>query len=123
VNQAAGIVANLVAESGLRSNALGDGGNAYGIAQWQPDRQANFQNWAGKSIRESPFKQQLEFVHHELRFGHERTAGILLLGTTDADRAGDVVSRRYERPLLREVEAARRGNAAAALAQSYAERR
>jgi hypothetical protein len=122
VNQAAGIVANLVAESGLRSNAVGDGGNAYGIAQWHPDRQANFQNWAGKPIRESTFEQQLEFVHHELRFGHERTAGNLLLGTTDAYRAGDVVSRRYERPLLREVEAARRGNAAAALAQSYAAR-
>src|SRR5260363_90445 len=40
--QAAGIVANLKIESGLNPKAVGDGGKAYGIAQWHPPRQAEF---------------------------------------------------------------------------------
>ena len=43
--QAAGIVGNLQTESGLKTNALGDNNQAYGIAQWHPDRQANFKKW------------------------------------------------------------------------------
>ncbi len=37
---AAGIVANLIAESGLRFGASGDFGTARGLAQWHPDRLA-----------------------------------------------------------------------------------
>ena len=41
-NQAVGIVANLEAESGLDPTIKGDKGEALGIGQWHPDRQALF---------------------------------------------------------------------------------
>ena len=37
--QASGIVANLMTESSLSPTAVGDGGSAYGLGQWRPDRQ------------------------------------------------------------------------------------
>jgi hypothetical protein len=48
--QSAGLVGNLIAESNLSTTAVGDGGKARGIAQWHPDRQANFRQFAGKDI-------------------------------------------------------------------------
>ena len=41
--QATGIAANIQAESNFKPDASGDGGKAYGIAQWHPDRQQEFQ--------------------------------------------------------------------------------
>ena len=105
--QAAGIVANLEAESGLRPDAIGDGGKAYGIAQWHPPRQANFAAVMGKDIRGSSFEDQLAFVHAELQ-GTERAAGIALAKCLTAAEAGACVSRFYERPADREGEAAKR---------------
>ena len=66
--QAAGIVGNLQAESGrdLQIDAVGDGGKAYGIAQWHPDRQAMFSRVFGKDIRQSTLGEQLAFVQWEL---------------------------------------------------------
>lgn len=40
--QAAGLAANIKRESAFRPDAVGDNGKAYGIAQWHPDRQAEF---------------------------------------------------------------------------------
>src|SRR5260364_215450 len=62
--QAAGIVANLKIESGLNPNAVGDGGKAYGIAQWHPPRQAEFRRAFGKDIRAATLTEQLEFQNH-----------------------------------------------------------
>lgn len=113
--QASGIVANLRAESGMRPDAVGDGGKAYGLAQWHPDRQANFAQWAGKDIRESTLMEQLQFVNHELTQGAEQRAGALLRAAKNAQQAGEIVSRYYERPAQADVEAARRGQASVAL--------
>ncbi|GAA5786142.1 phage tail tip lysozyme [Chitiniphilus shinanonensis] len=115
--QAAGIVANLHHESGFRANAVGDSGRAYGIAQWHPDRQANFAKWAGKDIRLSTLEEQMAFVHYELTEGAERRAGALLRAANNAQQAGDVVSRYYERPDKREIEASKRGGTAVQIAQ------
>ena len=79
--QAAGIVANLEAESSLNPAAVGDGGKAYGIAQWHPDRQANFATTIGRDIRGSSFEDQLAFVHAELQTTEKR-AGEALRATT-----------------------------------------
>ena len=96
--QAAGIVGNLQAESGknLRTNASGDSGLAYGIAQWHPDRQAQFERVMGIPIRQSTFKQQLEFVNWELN-NSEAAAGRALRGATTAAEAASIVDARYER--------------------------
>jgi len=116
-DQAAGIVANLQHESNMDPRAVGDGGKAYGVAQWHPDRQRNFERWSGKSIRDSSLEEQLAFVNYELTRGAEQRAGALLRATTNAAQAGDVVSRHYERPLRREEEAARRAQTAVSIAQ------
>ncbi|WP_288074677.1 phage tail tip lysozyme [Pseudomonas sp.] len=116
--QAAGIVANLSAESGFNPEAVGDGGNAYGVAQWHPDRQRAFEKWSGKNIRQSTLEDQLRFVHYELTQGAEKRAGQLLKAAQNADQAGSIVSRYYERPAATDAEAARRGAAAVQIAQT-----
>lgn len=120
--QSAGITANLSAESGFNASAVGDGGKAYGVAQWHPDRQANFEKWAGKDIRQSTLEDQLRFVHYELTEGAEVAAGKLLKAATNSRDAGRTVSRYYERPGIDEAararEAAARGEVANQLHQS-----
>lgn len=116
--QAAGMVANLQRESRLNPGAVGDSGLAYGLAQWHPDRQANFAKWAGKDIRQSTADEQAAFVNYELTQGAERKAGMLLRAAQSAEFAGQVMSRHYERPKNAADEAALRGAAAVQIAQT-----
>ncbi|KWR88765.1 phage tail tape measure protein [Cupriavidus sp. IDO] len=113
--QAAGIVANLRQESQMNPGAVGDNGKAYGVAQWHPDRQANFAKWAGKDIRKSSLDEQLAFVDHELRKGTEQSAGRALASAKTAQEAGNIVSRLYERPANSDTEAARRAQGAGSI--------
>lgn len=116
-DQAAGIVANLQAESGMNPQAVGDNGQAYGLAQWHPDRQRAFEKWLGKPIQQSNRYEQMEFVDYELKRGAERRAGDLLRAATNARQAGEIVSRYYERPAAADTEAAKRGAAAVNISQ------
>ena len=116
-DQAAGIVANLHAESGLNANAVGDHGDAYGVAQWHPDRQKNFEKWAGKPIRDASLQEQFEFVNYELTAGAERKAGAMLAAAQNASQAANIVSRYYERPAAGRAEAANRAAAALTISQ------
>lgn len=116
--QATGIVANLDQESRLDTGAIGDGGKAYGVAQWHPDRQEDFKQWAGKDIRQSTLEEQLNFVNYELSQGKERRAGDRLRETSSAGDAASVVSRYYERPKDREGEALRRSEKAEGMIKS-----
>lgn len=116
-NKAAGIAANLTAESALNPQAVGDNGKAYGLGQWHGDRQKAFAAWAGRGIQGSSLEQQLKFVQYELTQGNEKAAGALLRNAPDDPRmAGGIVSREYERPRDAAGEAARRGALAASLA-------
>lgn len=96
--QAAGIVGNLLAESGvsMHPHTKGDGGKAYGIGQWHPNRQANFKRVFGKNIRSSSFMEQLKFVHWELN-NTESRAGTALKSTNSPAIAAEVFDRLYER--------------------------
>lgn len=96
--QAAGIVGNLQMESGpdMKTNAVGDGGKAYGIAQWHPDRQQHFKQQFNKDIREAGFIEQLEFVDWELR-NKELTAFKALKEAKSAREAAIVFDKFYER--------------------------
>lgn len=120
--QASGITANLSQESGFRPDAVGDGGDAYGVAQWHKDRQEAFKKWAGFDIQKAPLEDQLRFVHYELTEGAEQKAGNLLKATQNAQDAGSVVSRYYERPgttdEAKNREATTRGEMAAQLNQT-----
>jgi hypothetical protein len=95
--QAAGIVANLQAESNLNPHIVGDGGAAYGLGQWHSDRQANFERFTGHSIRNSTFAEQLKFVQWELTHT-ESGAGRALKGADSAAEAAATFCRLYERP-------------------------
>lgn len=96
--QAAGIVANLDAESRMEADIRQIGGGpGYGLAQWEGPRQADFAAWAGHDIRNSTFEEQLAFVQHELT-GTESAAGRRLQQATSAGDAAAIVCRYYERP-------------------------
>lgn len=112
--QAAGIVAGLQHESNFNPSAVGDGGKAYGVAQWHPDRQAAFQQWLGKDIRQSTYEEQLAFVHYEMTQGKERAAGDRLRTAQTAPEAGAIFRRYYERPADVDGEAIKTGQTAQA---------
>ena len=80
VHAAAGIVGNLIHESsGLNTTIKGDGGKAFGIAQWHPDRQKGLKTLAqtrGTDI--SDFDTQLEYVWQELNTGYKKALNGLL---------------------------------------------
>ena len=113
--QAAGLAANIKRESAFKADAVGDNGKAYGIAQWHPDRQAEFKKRFGKDIQGSTLEEQMAFMHYELTEGREKGAGNKLRQATSAQDAAAVVSKHYERPADREGEAAKRGQLAAAM--------
>jgi hypothetical protein len=96
--QAAGIVANLMAESNGNPGAVGDSGLAYGLAQWHPDRQAEFKKRMGKDIRQSTEEEQLQFVQYEMNSGKFARVGSLLRNTTTAGDASNIVTGNYEIP-------------------------
>jgi hypothetical protein len=115
--QSAGIVANIKAESAFKEGAVGDGGKAYGIAQWHPDRQADFKNAFGKDIKNSSFEDQLAFIQYELTQGKEKRAGGILRNSTNASQAAAAFSTHYERPRDTAGEASKRGQLALQLLQ------
>jgi len=96
--QAAGIVGNLQAESGsnMDTKAVGDGGQAKGIAQWHPPRQKEFERLFGKPVEEGTFEEQLAFVNWELN-NTESKAGNAISKTTTAEEAAYVTDKMYER--------------------------
>lgn len=110
--QAAGLTANIEAESNYSAKAKGDGGSAYGIAQWHPDRQADFKKLFGIPIMQGSYEQQLEFMDYELRHGREKAAGAMLLAAQNAAQAAQVVSRYDLRPRDADAQAAARGSIA-----------
>ncbi len=101
--QAAGIVGNLQAESGVdlntrAFNSAGGGQGAAGIAQWRGPRQTAFQQRYGVPVTQGSFDQQLDYVNWELTEGPAqlRAAGNALRSTTTASAAATVVYEQYE---------------------------
>lgn len=113
--QATGMAANFVHESGLNPAAVGDGGKAYGIGQWHPDRQAEFKAVYGMDMRGSSIRDQLIFADYELRNGGEQKAGRKLAGAKTAAEAATIMSRDFERPKDAAGEAAKRATTATAI--------
>lgn len=105
--QAFGIVANLTQESGMSTGAVGDNGQAYGLAQWHPDRQQDFKEFFGKDIRNSTERDQLDFVNYELQ-NKEKAAGNALAKAKTASESADIFRRMYERPAENPADAAQR---------------
>jgi GH24 family phage-related lysozyme (muramidase)/uncharacterized protein (DUF2345 family) len=105
--QAAGIVGNLIQESGLRPGISEKGINpgnvkaGAGLAQWtsyggRKERVAQYLNV--RDVREASFQQQLSAVTWELSTS-ERGADRALRATNDVAQATTVFCNLYERPL------------------------
>lgn len=97
--QSAGIVGNLLQESQLNEksfNPEGGGRGAKGIAQWRGERQTRFEEIYGKSLDESSFAEQLEYVNWELN-NTEKKAGDELRKAVSVSKATQVVQSKYER--------------------------
>jgi hypothetical protein len=97
--QAIGIVAgSILGESEGDPKAVGDNGQAYGLAQWHPDRQARFASVFGHDIRQSTRDEQRAFINWELR-NSERAAGDVLARTQSSPQSAYVMTKLFERPL------------------------
>lgn len=116
------ITANLQTESGLNAGAQGDKDKktgeyrAYGLAQWHPDRQANFKKAFGKDIKSASYAEQLDFVDYELRKGSEKGAGNAMGRADSVGEKAAVLSKRYERPADESGEMMRRARLAEKMA-------
>lgn len=85
--QAAAIVGNLQQESGLNTEAVGDNGTAFGLAQWRGERFENLKKFAQARGLDARTKEaQLDFIDHELRTS-ERDAGDKLANAKNLDEA------------------------------------
>lgn len=107
--QAAGIVGNLQAESGVdlnakAFNAAGGGSGAAGIAQWRGPRQTAFEQRYGVPVRQGTLEQQLDYVNWELTQGPEQAAGNRLRNATTAADAATIIDRFYERSEGRDLQ-------------------
>lgn len=97
--QSAGIVGNLLMESGLDPKIHEKrGGDSVGIAQWRPDRLKTLKSKYGDKWTD--FHNQLAFVDWELK-NSEKSAGEALKKVKGVWEAGRVVSDLYERPKVR----------------------
>jgi hypothetical protein len=99
---AAALVGNLQAESGanIDPSAVGDNGNAWGIAQWWPDRRQNWEKWKRSKWRKDGtnpgFEGQLEFIIWELNRTESRARKQIMKTKSVAD-AAFAVDKFYER--------------------------
>lgn len=95
----AGIVGNLIHESGLKTGIEGDkglkGGSSFGLAQWREGRLESLKQRYGNSWTD--FDKQLDFVHHELNTTEKSTLNRLQYANTP-EEASDIFMRGYERP-------------------------
>lgn len=98
----AGIVGNLLHESGLDTTIEGDkgyrGGSSRGSAQWRGQRLDNLKKRYGDKWTD--FNNQLEFVKYELETTHKK-ANEVLKNTRDVYQAGEAFSDLYEIPALK----------------------
>lgn len=96
----AGFLGNFEVEGGY-GGARGDGGKAAGIAQWHPDRQANFRQVIGKDVGQATHAEQARFVVWEMN--NPEKAGMTvaqrdaILRARSPGDAAELIDRHYER--------------------------
>src|SRR5690606_33384923 len=96
----AGILGHLKAESNFNTSIKGDGGMAFGLAQWHPPRQAQLKAFAARTGGDwRSLETQAAFVDFELRNGdpQSREAGRRLAAARTIEEAVDAFMF-YERP-------------------------
>lgn len=93
-NQIAGILANWSQESSLNPSA--NNGSHAGLAQWDRDRQAQFQSRYGHAITAGSIDEQVDFFASDLK--KHRAAQAALSAARTPEEAAFAVGRHYEIP-------------------------
>ncbi|MBN9347590.1 MAG: hypothetical protein J0I48_15570, partial [Devosia sp.] len=95
--QTAGILGNLIGESGLDPSAVGDGGLAKGLAQHHPDRwAAHLSRTSASGTDPNDFNAQLDFIDWELRNKEQKAFNRLMKATTVDQATAAFIG--FERP-------------------------
>lgn len=96
----AGFLGNFDVEGGY-GGARGDGGKAAGIAQWHPDRQANFRRVIGKDVGSASHAEQARFVVWEMKnpaaAGMSKAQRDAILNASTPGEAAELIDKHYER--------------------------
>lgn len=95
---AAGVVGNLVQESGLRTDAIGDNGTSGGLAQWHNERLDALKRFAaarGKTWTD--LDTQIEFLAEEMRTSYADTYAKMQSAELP-EIAGQIMTDEYEIP-------------------------
>lgn len=95
--EAAGIVGNLIHESGMNPTLPGDNGTSAGLAQFHNERLTALKQFAASRGKPATdFQTQLEFIDQELKTSEAPTLAALRLAKTPEEAAGAFIG--YERP-------------------------
>jgi len=95
--QSAGILGNLHAESNLNTEAVGDGGYSFGIAQWHKGRFDKLKKFAIENKKSvSDLNLQLDFLWHELQTSENSSFKKLITAKT-VNEAAKTFAHEFER--------------------------
>lgn len=95
---AAGVVGNLVQESGLRTDAIGDNGTSGGLAQWHNERLDALKRFAAARGKEwTDLDTQIEFLAEEMRTSYADTYAKMQSAELP-EIAGQIMTDEYEIP-------------------------
>lgn len=95
---AAGVVGNLVQESGLRTDAIGDNGTSGGLAQWHNERWEELKRFAAARGKDwTDLDTQIEFLAEEMRTSYADTYAKMQSAELP-EIAGQIMTDEYEKP-------------------------
>ncbi len=95
---AAGVVGNLVQESGLRTDAIGDNGTSGGLAQWHNERWEALKRFAAARGKDwTDLDTQIEFLAEEMRTSYADTYA-KMQNAELPEIAGQIMTDEYEIP-------------------------
>ena len=95
---AAGVVGNLIQESGLRTDAIGDNGTSGGLAQWHNERWEALKRFAAARGKDwTDLDTQIEFLAEEMRTSYADTYAKMQSAELP-EIAGQIMTDEYEIP-------------------------
>lgn len=95
---AAGVVGNLIQESGLRTDAIGDNGTSGGLAQWHNERWEALKRFAAARGKDwTDLDTQIEFLAEEMRTSYADTYAKMQSAELP-EIAGKIMTDEYEKP-------------------------
>lgn len=95
---AAGVVGNLIQESGLRTDAIGDNGTSGGLAQWHNERWEALKRFAAARGKDwTDLDTQIEFLAEEMRTSYADTYAKMQSAELP-EIAGKIMTDEYEIP-------------------------